>query len=323
MTTSKLTSIWLAVASIGLGSAAAVAVARPPAPSPTNSQSGSSEISPINAQGKAPSDEEIRARSAKLLANQHKNDDALEFYERVERQIDRTGGANPRSLEDRTYRIVPTGAGNQKIVLSDEGKRTDPATYNLQMQALAEALQTMVDPNDSKAKAAYAKREKRQRERADFVDATKDAYTVKWLGTATVRGRACNVFELDPNPNFHPHSMFQAALEHVTAKIWVDRETDQLAHGEAQVISDVSFGAGILGKLYRGGVVSMDQTEVAPGIWLPTRYQYDFSGRKFLFSFEEHQLIEASHYRRIGPPKDALLLVKAELSSGKLYIEDP
>jgi hypothetical protein len=323
MTTPKLTSIWLAVASIALGSAAAVAVARPAAPSPTDSQSGGSEISPINPQGKAPSDEEIRARSAKLLANQHKNDDALEFYERVERQIDRTGGANPRTLEDRTYRIVPTGAGNQKIVLSDEGKRTDPATYNLQMQALAEALQTMADPNDSKAKAAYAKREKRQHERADFVDATKDAYTVKWLGTATVRGRACNVFELDPNPNFHPHSMFQAALEHVTAKIWVDRETDQLAHGEAQVISDVSFGAGILGKLYRGGVVSMDQAEVAPGIWLPTRYQYDFSGRKFLFSFEEHQLIEASHYRRIGPPKDALLLVRAELSSGKLYIEDP
>jgi hypothetical protein len=323
MTTSKLTSIRLTITSIALVCAAALVVAQPAAPPATDSQSGSSEMSAINPNGKAPSDEEIRARSEKLLANQHKNDDALEFYERVERQIDRTGGANPRTLEDRTYRIVPTGAGNQKIVLSDEGKRTDPATYNLQMQALAEALQAMADPNDSRAKAAYAKREKRQRERADFVDATKDAYNVKWLGTATVRGRACDVFELDPSPNFHPHSMFQAALEHVTAKIWVDRETDQLAHGEAQVISDVSFGAGILGKLYRGGVVSMDQAEVAPGIWLPTRYQYDFSGRKFLFSFEQHQLIEASHYRRIGPPKDALVLVKAELSSGKPYIEDP
>jgi hypothetical protein len=323
MTTLKLTSIWLTITSIALVCAAALMVAQPAAPSPTDSQSGSQEMSAINPNGKTPSDEEIRARSAELLANQHKNDDALEFYERVERQIDRTGGANPHTIEDRTYRIVPTGAGNQKIVLSDEGKRTDPATYKLQMQALAEALQAMADPNDPKTKAAYAKREKRQHERAEFVDATKDAYNVKWLGTATVRSRLCNVFELDPNPNFHPHSMFQAALEHVTAKIWVDRETDQLAHGEAQVTSDVSFGAGILGKLYRGGVVSMDQAEVAPGIWLPTRYQYDFSGRKFLFSFEQHQLIEASHYRRVGPPKDTLLLVRTELSSGKPYIEDP
>ena len=37
----------------------------------------------------------------------------------------------------------------------------------------------------------------------------------------------------------------------------------------------------------------MEQQEVAPGIWLPTRYQYDFTARKFLFTFEQHQYVEA------------------------------
>jgi hypothetical protein len=63
--------------------------------------------------------------------------------------------------------------------------------------------------------------------------------------------------------------------------------------------------------------------EVAPGIWLPSRYQYDFTARKFLFTFEQHQYIEASHYRRIGSPKEALAVVQNELATGKSFTGDP
>jgi hypothetical protein len=131
------------------------------------------------------------------------------------------------------------------------------------------------------------------------------------------------VIALDPNPKFQPRSMFQDAFAHTTAKLWVDRQSIQIVHAEAHVTSDISFGGGILGKLYRGSVVSMDQAEVAPGVWLPTHYQYDFAGRKFLFSFDQHQIIEVSRYRRIGPPSQALQIVQNELSSGKTFSEDP
>ena len=114
----------------------------------------------------------------------------------------------------------------------------------------------------------------------------KEAFLSKWLSADTRNGRECDVFELDPNPDFHPHSMFQNALSHVTAKISVDHESNQLVWGEAHVMSDISVGGGILGKVYRGSRISMGQGEVAPGIWLPTHYQYDFTGRKFLFAFQ-------------------------------------
>ncbi|MFZ0642845.1 MAG: hypothetical protein WAM25_06760, partial [Candidatus Acidiferrales bacterium] len=133
----------------------------------------------------------------------------------------------------------------------------------------------------------------------------------------------CDVFQVDPNPDFHPHSIAQDVLTRVTAKIWVDHATSQLARGEAHVIHDLSFGGGILGKLYRGGVFTLDQAEVAPGIWLPTRYQYDFTARKFLFTFEEHQYIEVSDYHRDGSPKQALALVQNELATGKSTYGDP
>ncbi len=296
-------------------------------PGPARSTLGEGEWAgddpPIDSQGTPPSAEEIRERADQFVANQHKDDLALEQYERVEHHVDRTAGSSPRTLEDRVYRLVPTGGGTAKVLLREDGKSVDAVTYRREIENLKDMLQAMANTNDSRAKAAYAKRQKRDNDRAEFVDAAKEAFSIKWLGTSTVRGRACDVFELDPKPDFHPHGLFQDALVHVTARVWVDRATVQMARGEAHIMSDVSFGGGILGKLYRGGVVSMNQSEVASGIWLPMHIQYDFAGRKFLFSFEQHQTIDASRYRRVGPAGEALLLVEGELANGQSSFLDP
>ena len=45
------------------------------------------------AQAQPLTDEDLRVRTKKLLANQHADDDALELYDRVERHIDRTSGS--------------------------------------------------------------------------------------------------------------------------------------------------------------------------------------------------------------------------------------
>ncbi|MGA7921488.1 MAG: hypothetical protein WCA38_17650 [Candidatus Acidiferrales bacterium] len=284
---------------------------------------GSAEQQTTIGPGPGPSDAVIEARSLKLLENQHRNDEGLEQYERVERHVDRTGGAAPKVLEDKTYRVVSTGTGTLKLLLKENDKPADPAEYHRQLLAWRDLLEIMLKPEDPKAKIAYAKSEKKKADRRELVDAARDAFLTKWAGQETRNGRVCDVFDLDPNPNFHPHSIIQDALTHVTAKIWVDREANQLSRGEAHVMRDISFGGGILGKLYRGGVFSLEQTEVAPGIWLPTRYQYDFMGRKFLFTFEEHQYIEVGQYHHDGSPKQALALVQNEIATGKSAYGDP
>jgi hypothetical protein len=271
----------------------------------------------------APSEAEVRDRTAKLIENQHKNDAALDQYERVEHYVDRTSGANSRVTFDKTYRIVPNGGGTSKLLVKDHGMPVDPPDYRRELQVLRGVLETMANPNDSRAKAAYEKYEKRRHDRADFVEVARTAFLVKWQDREVWNGRMCDVFLLTPDPKFHPRSMYQAAIAHVTAKIWVDRETNQLARGEADVTSDIYFGGGILGRLSRGSKISMEQAEVAPGVWLPTRYLYDYSGRKFLFSFEQHQSIEASSYKRIGPPSEALVAIQKELAAGKPTPGDP
>ncbi len=308
---------------VALTMAAQVLAAGPQPAAPSSPEAPARPPTQTSAQAQPLSDEELRVRTQKLLANQHSDDEALELYDRVERHIDRTGGANPRTIDDKTYRVVPTGTGNTKILLHEEGKPTDASAYTRQLQALETLLETMANPDDSRAKAAYAKFQKRMHERAQFVDAASKAYTVKWVARESWNGRDCDVIALDPDPKFQAQSMFQAAFAHTTAKLWVDHQAIQIVHAEAHVTSDISFGGGILGKLYRGSVVSMDQAEIAPDIWLPTHYQYDFAGRKFLFSFDQHQIIDVSRYRRVGPPKEALQIVQNELSSGKTFSEDP
>jgi hypothetical protein len=274
-------------------------------------------------QPQAPSEAEIHERAQKLIENQHRDDTAIDQYERIEHQVNRTAGANPRVLEDKIYRVVPTGTGTMKILLKEDSKPTDPVLYHQQLQTWKELLELALKPNDPRAKLAYSKWQKKKTDRADLVDATREAFSTKWMGQETLDGRPCDVFELDPNPSFRPHSIFQDAMTHITAKIWVDHEQNQVARAEAHVMRDISFGGGILGKLYRGGVFSFQQTEVSPGVWLPARYQYDFMGRKFLFTFEEHQYIEASQYRHDGLPKQALAQVESEIASGKVVNGDP
>jgi hypothetical protein len=265
----------------------------------------------------APTDAELRDRREKLIANQHADDEALNLYDRIERHVELTDGPNPRVLDDRTYRVVPTGGGTMKILLRDHSEAVSAEEYRHQLEAWRDVLETMSTPGNSKGDAARAKYEKRQRQRAEFVEAAQDAFLPKWIGRETCTGHPCDVFELNPNPAFHPRSMFQDALAHVAAKIWVDRDSEQLVRGEASVVSDIYFFAGIAGKVYRGSRVEMEQSEVAPGIWLPTHYEYDFAGRKFLFHFSQHETIDVTQYRRIGPPREALADVKKELASGK------
>jgi hypothetical protein len=262
-----------------------------------------------------PSVAEVEERAKKLVANQHRDDEALKEFERIERHADYSSGSSPRLIDDKLFRIVPTGSGTLRILLKENGNATDPADYRRQLQAWQDVLELMLRNNDPNAKTAYEKYDRRNQQRAELVDSMLESFSAKWLRREPHSGHLCDVFELTPRPDFHPHSVLQEALSHIVATVWVDRDSDQMVRGEAKIMRDISFVGGILGKVYHGSVFSMEQNEVAPGVWEPTKYTYDFEGRKFLFSFDEHQVVDASHYRRVGPPKEALAIVQNELAS--------
>jgi len=265
----------------------------------------------------SPSPAEIRALVPRVVANQHLNDTALEQYERIERRQVRKSEQDTTIAEDKTFRVVPTGTGMIRVQTEEDGRPVDAELYRRQLRGVEQALASALNPADPRQKHAVEKGAKRSRERAELVDEIPNAFLFSWLGRETHNGRALIKLALEPNPAFKPASRKASLFTHVRATVWVHEATGQLVRLEAEMIRDFPVGGGVIGKVYRGGRFVLEQAEVAPGVWLPTRYQYDFDGRKFLFGFGVHELTEASRYRHIGPPKEALETIRRELNDSR------
>jgi hypothetical protein len=198
----------------------------------------------------------------------------------------------------------------------DHGKSTDAATIHEQMTIVAHALETAQDPSNEQTKRDREKTDKRMHDRADFVNTVRNAYVMTWVGREVRDGRTLAKFHLEPNPSFVPKTREEELLRHATANAWIDEKAAQLVRLEADLNSEISFAWGIAGKVNRGAKLIYEQNEVEPGLWFPTLYQYDLTGRKFVFYFELHQRTDTTHYVRAGTPSQALASLRAELSSG-------
>jgi hypothetical protein len=259
----------------------------------------------------APSPDQIHALVVRAIQNQHRDDESLQQFERVEHRVSRSG-ENAPIVEDITERILPSSSGNIKLKTADHGVPVAPEEYRSELQIALNILGLTIHPNDH-YKEELTKYERRRHDRSDLVDTAMKAFRVTWAGRET---------RTDSNgPHtfakllLEPINRFAASFQHVHAVLWVDEAQAQFARLEGEVTTDIPFAAGLAGKVYRGGHVGMVQEEVVPGVWLPTEYTYDVDGRKFLFSFGIHERTDVTHYRRIGPPSQAIEVVRNDLNN--------
>jgi hypothetical protein len=265
----------------------------------------------------APSPEQIRSLILRAIENQHRDDRALEEFERTEHLITRKG-ENGEILTDITQRILPSGTGNIKLKTAEKGVPVPAENYRLELESALKALDSVVQTSD-RYKEDLAKFEKRRRDHTELLDTATKAFRVTWAGRETRNDsagkRTLVKLLLEPDPNYKPINRFASSFQHVHAALWVDEEQAQIARLEADIATDITFGGGVAGKVYRGGHILMVQEEVSPGIWLPTLYNYEVDGRKFMFSFGIHERTEISRYRHIGPPTHVLELLHNELQN--------
>ncbi|HEV2299225.1 MAG TPA: hypothetical protein VGR72_11990 [Candidatus Acidoferrales bacterium] len=266
---------------------------------------------------------EVHDLVTRAIANQHRDDAALDSFERVEHHIERNGGSDGRITEDKTYRVVPTGSGNIKILVKDSSTPVSAANYQHDLTTWQSILNVAVHPNDPRQVSALAKQQKKLKDRAHLVDSAFDAYTMTWLERDLLNGRIIEKLHFEPSPRYVQQGNMADWLVHARATVWIDAQAAEVVRIEAEIIRDISIGAGILGKVYKGGHFVLEQAEAAPGVWEPTLYEYDLSGRKFLFPFKMREVTEASRYRFLGTPDKALAVARKDLSSGAAFVSDP
>ena len=246
-----------------------------------------------------------------VLVNQKKNDEAMSLYERVERVEMRKNAVDMQSGEIKISRVVPAGTGVDHIPIGPDGKPVDPGAYHTELVKLEHALSWAAD--DGRAQHdAYEKIAKKQKERNDLIDATRTAFLYSFLSTETRAGRVLYKYSMEPNPAYKATTRTTAIFAKVRGFVWIDPEAGQLARVEGEVTEDITVGL-FLAKVYKGSHFMQERYEMLPGLWMPSFSQYDFDGRKLFSTISIHERTFYGQYRRIGPPKEALAMIRAEL----------
>jgi len=247
----------------------------------------------------------------RVVANQKRTDQELDLFERIERMEIRRTGSDANPAEVKVWRVFPAGVANDRIPLSAEGKPINAEGYRVELQKLEKLLvwATQQGPGQEEALAKMAHKRK---ERNDLIEATHAAFIFTLLGHEMRGDRSLAKYSMVPNPKYKPTSRNATLFTKVRGFIWIDEESAELAKVEGEVSQDVSLSL-FLAKVYKGSHFMQERYEMAPGIWLPTFQQYDFDGRKFLLPFSIHERTLYTNYRRVGPPKEALQVVRGEL----------
>jgi hypothetical protein len=114
---------------------------------------------------------------------------------------------------------------------------------------------------------------------AKVVKALPGAFLFEDQGPAQAASGPVEKFSFRPNPAFNPPDIETQALTACAGEIWIDPAQQRVVRLDGHLLQDVDFGWGILGRLYKGGWIRIDQSEIGEGQWRIVRFQMGMSAR--------------------------------------------
>ena len=108
-------------------------------------------------------------------------------------------------------------------------------------------------------------------------------------------------FDFRPNPEFSPKDRETQMYRGMEGKVWVEPAHERIVQVQGKLVKDVSFGWGIVGRLNKGGIYEISQTQLSPGLWRITTLNVDVKGRMyFVNSFRFMRRESDSHFRPVS-----------------------
>jgi hypothetical protein len=105
------------------------------------------------------------------------------------------------------------------------------------------------------------------------------AFIYQFVGTGMGPTGKVEKFIFRPNPQFIPPDLETQVLTGMVGEIWIDASQQRVVRIEGHLRQDVNFGWGILGRLYKGGWIVLEQAEVSGRQWRIVRFQMSMNGR--------------------------------------------
>jgi hypothetical protein len=86
-----------------------------------------------------------------------------------------------------------------------------------------------------------------------------------------------------PNPQYPAQSIEARIFHAMSGEVWIDARMKHLARLDGRLQTNVDFGFGLLGRLYKGGWFRLERTQVSATDWKTKRLEIHMNGRAMLF----------------------------------------
>jgi len=225
---------------------------------------------------------------------------ARDHYTYVERDDDRRlnslGQLKSESV-DLTRMMVVNGARFEQLLehngqppTAKEQKRSDDDLDKLKHETLGEQAARLRKDQDNRA----------------FLQDVLEAFDFRLIGEETLDGRPAYVLQATPHPGYRAHGKYAKVFSRVEGKLWVDKQDFGWIKVDGQVTQSFSLGL-ILARVERGSHITMEQTCVGDGVWMPKQIEIRATARIFLLkSLDIQRTLTYTDYR---PAPDSALSV--------------
>ena len=92
----------------------------------------------------------------------------------------------------------------------------------------------------------------------------------------------CSQYSFKPNPAYQPAGMEEKVLHAMEGTVSIKEPEDRLCELQSRIVTPVSFGFGLLGKVNQGGTVQLQRRQVSPETWKSVRMVVHMDGKILL-----------------------------------------
>lgn len=176
-----------------------------------------------------------------------------------------------------TKEVVQTRDGSVARLIAINGKPLTPEQESTE----AARLQRLLDQPDLQERRR--KREKDDAERAQkIVHVMPDAFLYTYEGIVPGPNGPAIRLSFKPKPGFDPPDQETKVAVGIQGELWIDEAQERMVRLDAHLFEDVDFGWGILGRLYKGGSIRIENADVGNHNWQLQRMKLDLTGKALM-----------------------------------------
>jgi len=197
------------------------------------------------------------------------------------------GTQNPSPVRFTIHKRDQKGATTKEIIQTREGSVARLIAVNdmplspEQEQAEHARLQRLLDQPE--IQEHRRRREKEDADRANkLIKVMPDAFLYSYAGMAQAPSGPAIKLHFKPNPNFVPPDQESRVATGIEGELWIDQAQERMVRLDAHLFQDVDFGWGILGRLYKGGDIHIENADIGNHNWQLVNMKMDLVGKALM-----------------------------------------